>query len=128
MVTFNPKRALATGALTLAGLSGYAGTGFLATQQGQHFISTAAVLTAYTTSKPVNWTGRTCNAVLAVQDHDTARNVSTLAYDAAHLTGRTYLRADVYELLADATSPSAKSRQYLDVALQYAGEDCFGGA
>ena len=70
------------------------------------------------------------------------RNANTLAGDAAHLAGRSYLRSDVnevlagaYGLFADQASPSAKAGKYipkdrsrLGTALQYAAEDCYGGA
>lgn len=90
----------------------------------------------------VNWTATTANALQAVQDRPSVRNITTLAADAAHLTGRGYFRsdtlnvlADAYSLLSDQASTSAKAGKYiakdrsrLDTALQYALQDVSGGA
>ena len=121
----NRRRSVITTATTALALAA-AATG--ATGAGQHSADAAYLAPAVHAASQLTWAQRTCDAVLAVQDKASARNVNTLAADAALLTGRTWLRADVYEVLADAASPGPKSRQHLDTALQYAGEDCYGGA
>ncbi len=86
-----------------------------------------ATETAYVTKTPVNWTEQTCHALEAWQGHQTADRLDRLVVNAAHLP-KSYLKADVFELAADAASPSKNAAQYLSVAIQYADEDCWGGA
>ena len=87
---------------------------------------TAAVMPANASTR-VSWTHRTCAAFSAYQDRPSAARLTALVTDSTHL-GRSYLKADVGELYADASSPSKAARQSLDVAEQYVGEDCYGGA
>jgi hypothetical protein len=75
----------------------------------------------------VNWHQRTCAAFSAYQAHPSAARLTALVIDSTHL-GRSYLRADVGQLYADASSPSPKAAKYLDTSEQYVSQDCFGGA
>src|SRR6185437_13840330 len=68
---------------------------------------TAATLPA-SASAPVNWKQRTCTASAAYQAHPSAGRLTTLVTDSTHL-GKSYLRADVGQLYADASSPSTKA-------------------
>lgn len=82
---------------------------------------------AATTTTPVNWTEETCHALAEWERHHDTTSLYRLTVYAAHLP-KSYLKADVLELAADVASPSANAWQYVSVADQYAGEDCWGGA
>ena len=88
---------------------------------------TVFALPASASTKPApNWTGRTCSAFSRWQDKPTTASLDKLVTFSLHLP-RGYLQADVLELAADVMT--AKPDQgYVDVAAQYVGEDCFGGA
>lgn len=85
-----------------------------------------ATSTVAVTTKPVNWTNKTCHALEAWQRHRDGTDLYRLTTYAAHL-GKSWLKADVLELAADVASPSKKAAQYVDVALQYAADDCGQG-
>ena len=82
---------------------------------------------ATVTGRPApNWAGRTCSAFSRWQDKPTTANLDKLVTFSLHLP-RGYLQADALELAADVLT--AKPDQgYVDVAAQYVGEDCYGGA
>ncbi len=88
--------------------------------------SATAVLTASVKLTP-NWTEQTCHALEAWQRQPGDDRLERLVLDAAQLP-KSYLKTDVFEVAADASSPSKNAAQYLSVAEQYAGEDCWGGA
>jgi len=77
-------------------------------------------------STRVNWTQRTCSAFSRWQDKPTTAGLDKLITFSLHLP-RGYLQADVLELGADALT-AKPDRGYVDVAAQYVGEDCYGGA
>jgi hypothetical protein len=83
---------------------------------------TAATLPAHA-SAPVNWHQRTCTAATAYQRHPSAGRLTTLVVDSTHL-GRSYLKADVGSLYADASSPSPKAAKYLAADASYVRQDC----
>ena len=73
-----------------------------------------------------DWTGRTCSAFLRWQAKPTTGNLDKLVTFSLHLP-RGYLQADVLQLAAN--EMTAKPDQgAVDVAAQYVGEDCYGGA
>ena len=75
---------------------------------------------------PVNWQQRTCSALTAWQHNPATARLDTLVRDSLHLQ-RGYLASDVAQLLA--VSVGAKQDQHgVDVADQYAEQDCYGGA
>ena len=74
---------------------------------------------------PVNWTHRTCAAFTAYERHPSMARLDTLVTDSLHLH-RSYLAADVAQLLADTVTPKAKA-QYVATDAQYAAGDCYGG-
>jgi len=92
-------------------------------------ILTAAAITATTlpasASAPATWHQRTCTAFRAWDRHLTAGRLTALVVDSTHL-GRSYLKADVFQLAADASSPSAKAATYLGDAATYVNQDCGG--
>jgi hypothetical protein len=71
----------------------------------------------------VNWHQRTCSAATAYQRHPSAARLTTLVVDSTHL-GRSYLRADIGQLYADASSPSPKAAKYVATDIKYIREDC----
>ena len=88
---------------------------------------TAFALPAHASTKPApNWTDRTCSAFARWQDKPTTVNLDKLVTFSLHLP-RGYLQADVLELAADAMTAKPDAG-YVDVAAQYVGEDCYGGA
>jgi len=88
---------------------------------------TGITTTAAVTKAPASWTARTCAALSAWEHHQTTAKLNTLVTDSLHL-GRSYLRADIGQLNADASSPSTSAWKYVSVSDQYAAEDCWGGA
>ena len=74
---------------------------------------------------PVNWTHRTCAAFTAYEHHPSAANLDRLVVDSLHLR-RSYLAADVAQLLADTVTPKSKA-QYVATDAQYVFEDCHNG-
>jgi hypothetical protein len=89
--------------------------------------NTTTAANAATVKPAVSWTDQTCHALEAWQRHHDATDLYRLIVNAAHLPGG-YMRADMLELAADAASPGKNAPEYLSVAIQYADEDCFGGA
>ena len=88
---------------------------------------TAFALPASASVKPApNWTGRTCSAFARWQGKPTTAGLDKLVVFSLHLP-RGYLQADVLELAADALTAKPDAG-YVDVAAQYVGEDCYGGA
>ena len=88
---------------------------------------TAFALPAHASTKPApNWTDRTCSAFARWQAKPTTVNLDKLVTFSLHLH-RGYLQADVLELAADALTAKPDAG-YVDVAAQYVGEDCYGGA
>ena len=88
---------------------------------------TAFAVPAHASTKPApNWTDRTCSAFSRWQDKPTTANLDKLVVFSLHLP-RGYLQADVLELAADAMTAKPDAG-YVDVAAQYVGEDCYGGA
>ena len=85
---------------------------------------TAATLPA-SASAPVNWHQRTCSAFRAWDRHRTAGSLAALVIDSAHL-GKSYLKADAFQLAADASSPSKKAATYLGDDATYVNQDCGG--
>jgi len=85
---------------------------------------TAATLPA-SASAPVNWHQRTCAAFRAWDRHRTDGRLATLVTDSTHL-GKSYLKADVFQLAADASSPSPKAAKYLGDDATYVNQDCGG--
>ena len=83
---------------------------------------TALVLPAHA-SPAVNWRQRTCTAATAYQRHPGAARLTTLVVDSTHL-GKSYLRADIGQLYADASSPSPKAAKYVASDGKYISEDC----
>ena len=81
---------------------------------------------ASTHVQPANWTGRTCSAFARWQDKPTTAGLDKLVTFSLHLP-RGYLQADVLELAADVLAVKPDPG-YVDVAAQYVGEDCRGGA
>ena len=73
-----------------------------------------------------NWTDRTCSAFARWEDKPTTAGLDKLVVFSLHLH-RGYLQADVLELAADALTAKPDAG-YVDVAAQYVGEDCYGGA
>jgi hypothetical protein len=78
-------------------------------------------------SASVNWTARTCAALGAFQSHPSAGNLAALVTDAARLP-KGYLKADMFQVAADASSPAKDAWKFLSVSEQYAAQDCWGGA
>ena len=74
---------------------------------------------------PVNWTHRTCAAFTAYEHHPSMARLDTLVTDSLHLH-RSYLAADVGQLLADTVTPKSKA-QYVATDAQYVFEDCHNG-
>ena len=88
---------------------------------------TAFAVPAHASVKPApNWTGRTCSAFSRWQAKPTVAGLDKLVTFSLHLP-RGYLQADVLELAADAMTAKPDAG-YVDVAAQYVGEDCYGGA
>ena len=88
---------------------------------------TAFALPAHASTKPApNWTDRTCSAFSRWQDKPTTAGLDKLVVFSLHLP-RGYLQADVLELAADVLTVKPDPG-YVDVAAQYVGEDCYGGA
>src|SRR5579872_3306786 len=85
---------------------------------------TAAILPA-SASAPVNWHQRTCTAFRAWDQHRTAGRLTALVTDSAHLA-KSYLKADVFQLAADASSPSPKAATYLGDDATSVNQDCGG--
>jgi hypothetical protein len=71
----------------------------------------------------VNWHQRTCTAFRAWDAHRTPGRLTALVIDSTHL-GRSYLKADVGSLYADASSPSPKAAKYLANDAGYVRQDC----
>ena len=87
-------------------------------------ITAAGILAAsLPASASVNWRQRTCAAATAYQAHPSAAGLATLVTDSMHL-GRSYLKADVGQLYADASSPSSKAAKYAAKDEQYLASDC----
>ena len=84
----------------------------------------AATLPA-SASAPVNWHQRTCSAATAYQRHPSAARLTVLVTDSTHLA-KSYLKADVFQLAADASSPSTKAAKYVAKDEQYLASDCAG--
>ena len=80
---------------------------------------------AATVKAPVNWTEATCHAAVEYQSHGTTYALDRLITAAAHLP-KSYLKADVLQLAADASSPRAQAG-YIDTDRQYVYEDCNNG-
>jgi hypothetical protein len=90
----------------------------------------AAILSGATTyavraATPVNWHQRTCSAFTAWDQHRTGARLDVLVVDSTRL-GKSYLRADVGQLYADASSPSPKAAKYLGDDATYVNQDCGG--
>ena len=83
---------------------------------------TAATLPA-SASAPVNWHQRTCAAASAYRDRPSAGRLTVLVVDSTHLA-RSYLKADVGSLYADASSPSPKAAKYVAKDETYVASDC----
>jgi hypothetical protein len=71
----------------------------------------------------VNWRQRTCSAAQAYASRPGPARLTTLVIDSTHL-GKSYLRADVGQLYADASSPSPKAAKYAASDEKYISEDC----
>ena len=88
---------------------------------------TAFALPAQASARPApNWTQRTCSAFARWQARPTTAGLDKLVTFSLHLP-RGYLQADVLELAADVLTVKP-DQGYVDVAAQYVGEDCYGGA
>jgi len=83
---------------------------------------TAATLPA-SASAPVNWHQRTCAAATAYRDRPSAARLTALVVDSTHLP-KSYLKADVGSLYADASSPSTKAAKYAAKDVEYLASDC----
>ena len=64
-----------------------------------------------------------CAAFGAWERHETGPNLGRLVVASTRL-GRSYLKADIGQLYADASSPSAKSAKYVTSDRNYVTEDC----
>jgi hypothetical protein len=94
------------------------------------FAAGAAVpwIPAYGATVPsVNWAQASCRAEHMYAARPTGAHLITLVIDSTHL-GRSYLRADIGQLYADASSPSAASAKYVSDDEQYIYEDCSSGS
>jgi hypothetical protein len=92
-------------------------------------ILTAAAITSATlpasAQTPVSLHQRTCAAFRAWDRHRTAGRLTALVIDSTHL-GRSYLRADIGQLYADASSPSPKAATHLGDDATWVNQDCGG--
>lgn len=70
-----------------------------------------------------DWFSRTCSAATAFGHHQSAANLATLVTDSLHLP-KSYTRADVGQVYADASSPSPKAAKYVVHDLAYLRQDC----
>jgi hypothetical protein len=73
----------------------------------------------------VNWHQRTCSAFHAWDRHRTTAGLDRLVIASTHL-GRSYLRAGVGRLYADASSPSPKAAGHLGDDATWVNQDCGG--
>jgi hypothetical protein len=74
-------------------------------------------------SASVNWRAQTCQAASAYQRHPSAGSLATLVTGSTHLP-RGYLKADVGQLYADASSPSVKAAKYVAKDEGWIADDC----
>ena len=88
-------------------------------------VTAFALPASASTHKPVNWTARTCSAFRTWDRHRSEGRLAVLVVDSTHL-GRSYLKADVGQLYADASSPSKKAAKYLGDDATYVNQDCGG--
>ena len=117
---------------TFKSLAGYTltalilGAAFLlAASAGQARTAQAAAMASVTAHTPasVNWRERTCQAASAYQRHPSAGRLATLVTASTHLP-RGYLKADVGQLYADASSPSVKAAKYVAKDERWITDDC----
>ena len=129
-----PRRGLKTAAkgsaiAALLAATGFAGAGLAAMTPAPSPAafageSATAVLNVNLTSyHAVNWEQRTCSAFTAYQAHPTRRGMQAVVIDSTYL-GQSYLKADVGQWEADASSPSAKAAKYAAKDPGYVGQDC----
>lgn len=93
-------------------------------------VERAEIATATTTAKvtvTISQTDDACHALSSYDVHPDAARLERLIAEASYL-GKSYLKADIFEYVADLTSPAKNAPEYASVADQYANEDCFGGA
>ena len=64
-----------------------------------------------------------CTAFARWQHHETTANLGRLVIASARLP-KSYLKADVFQLAADASSPSPKAAKYVTGDARYVGQDC----
>jgi len=74
-------------------------------------------------ASPASWKAQTCLAATAYQQHPSAGTLATLVTGSVHLP-KSYLKADVGQLYADASSPSAKAARYAAKDMTYVASDC----
>ena len=95
-------------------------------RQAQHAQMTTTAATTALVS--INWAERTCTAFTTWEQRRSPANLNALVADSLHL-GRSYLRADVGQLNADASSPSPTAVKYAESDdPQYVYEDCNNGS
>lgn len=86
-------------------------------------IGTGILTASLPASAAVNWRERTCQAATAYQRHPSAGSLATLVTGSTHLP-RGYLKADVGQLYADASSPSSKAAKYVAKDEEWITDDC----
>jgi hypothetical protein len=74
-----------------------------------------------------SWSQATCNAEHMYAARPTSAHLAALVTVSTHLS-RSYLKADVGQLYADASSPSAKAAKHVSDDEQYVYEDCNNGS
>ena len=93
------------------------------------FVGTAVVFLAVTSAhaatvaRTVTPAQQACQAFAVWEQHETAANLGRLVTAAAKLP-KSYLKADEFQLAADASSPSAKAVKYVRIDRKYVAEDC----
>jgi len=87
---------------------------------------TALALPAHASTRPVNWTQRTCNAFAAYESHPGKLALERVVADSFHVSGygKPGLASDIGQLWADS---AGGGRKYLPADNEYIRDDC-GGA
>ena len=74
-------------------------------------------------STPVDWYSKVCAGASRYVAHPSERTLDAINTDSMHLR-RSYTRADIGQLYADASSPSPKAAKYVKRDLTYISQDC----
>jgi hypothetical protein len=126
LITLSFTAAFTIGTVTAAPAASSAAMLMPAIQAAGQLQPASVTTTAAVTAAAPSWTGRTCSAFSRWQAKPTTANLDRLVVFSLHLK-HGYLAADVATLL-EVSVLSKQDPGGVDVAAQYVGEDCWGGA